>query len=71
MEPSCFLIWNVRGLNDRSKIDSVKSLVLDIKPSILQETKLCCISDFDILSILGSRLVILFVAQLKGPGEGF
>jgi exonuclease III len=56
MENSCFLIWNVRGLNDRTKRDSVKTLVLDIKPSIvcLQETKLCSISDFDILSILWS-----------------
>jgi exonuclease III len=56
MDSSCFLIWNVRGLNDRVKRDSVKSLVVDIGPSIicLQETKLFSISDFDILSILGS-----------------
>jgi hypothetical protein len=56
MESSYFLIWNVRGLIDRVKRDSVKSLVVDIRPSIvcLQETKLCFISDFDILSILGS-----------------
>jgi exonuclease III len=56
MDSSCFLIWNVRGLNDRVKRDSVKSLVVDIRPSIicLQETKLCSISDFDVLSILGS-----------------
>jgi exonuclease III len=35
--------------------DSVKSLFFYIQPSIvcLQETKLCSISDFDILSILG------------------
>jgi exonuclease III len=56
MESSCFLIWNARGLNDHAKRDSVKYLVVDIRPSIvcLQETKLCSISDFDILSILGS-----------------
>jgi exonuclease III len=56
MDPSCFLIWNGRGLNGHAKRDSVKSLVFDIKPSIvcLQETKLCSISDFDILSILGA-----------------
>ena len=56
MDSNCFLIWNVRGLNDRVKRNSVKSLVVDIRPSIicLQETKLCSISDFDILSILGS-----------------
>ena len=46
----------MRGLNDRVKRDYVKSLVVDIRPSIifLQETKLCSISDFDIVSILGS-----------------
>lgn len=55
MDSSGFLIWNVRGLNDRAKRDSVKSLVFDIKPSIvcLQETKLCSISDFVIISFLG------------------
>jgi hypothetical protein len=37
MESSHFLIWNVRGLNDRAKRDSVKSLVVDIKPSIVLE----------------------------------
>jgi exonuclease III len=73
MEPRCFLIWNIRGLNDRAKRDSVKSLVLYIKPSIvcLQETKFCCILDFDILSILGSRFSNFFIAQLKGQGEGY
>jgi exonuclease III len=46
----------VRGLNDRSRRDIVKSFVLSIKPMIvwLQETKLCSISAFDILSILGA-----------------
>jgi exonuclease III len=51
-----FLVWNVRGLNDRSKRDCVKTLVLSLKPSIvcLQETKLSSISVFDVLSILGA-----------------
>jgi exonuclease III len=46
----------VRGLNDRAKRDSIKSVVVDLRPSIicLQETKLSNISDFDILSILGT-----------------
>jgi exonuclease III len=52
----CFLCWNVRGLNDRAKRDSVKSVVVDLRPSIicLQETKLSIVSDYDILSILGA-----------------
>jgi exonuclease III len=55
----CFLCWNVRGLNDRAKRDSVKSVVVDLRPSIicLQETKLSNISDFDILSILGASFI--------------
>jgi exonuclease III len=72
MDSSCFLIWNVRGLNDRVKRDSVKSLVVDIRPSIicLQETKLCSISDFDILSILGSGFSNFVYSQRLVPEEG-
>lgn len=72
MENSCFLIWNVRGLNDRARRDSVKSLVLDIKPSIvcLQETKLCTISDFDMLSILGSGFSNFVYSPAQGTRGG-
>jgi exonuclease III len=51
-----FLIWNVRGLNSRARRDNVKTLILDIKPSLdcLQETKMSNISAFDVLSILGT-----------------
>ena len=56
MDQCNFLIWNVRGLNSRARRDNVKTLVLDIKPSLicLQETKMSNIFDFDILSILGA-----------------
>jgi exonuclease III len=56
MEPGCFLVWNVRGLNSRAKRDSVKSVVVSLKPAVvcLQETKLDYVSDFNILTILGS-----------------
>jgi exonuclease III len=56
MEPGCFLVWNVRGLNSRAKRDSVKSVVVSLKPAVvcLQETKLDSVSDFNILTILGS-----------------
>lgn len=51
-----FLVWNVMGLNDRSKRDCVKSLVLSLKPSIvcLQEIKLSSVSVYDVLFILGA-----------------
>jgi exonuclease III len=72
MENSCILIWNVRGLNDRAKRDSVKTLILDIKPSIvcLQETKLCSISDFDILSILGFGFSNFVFSSAQGTRGG-
>jgi exonuclease III len=72
MESSCFLIWNVRGLNDHAKRDSFKTLVLDIKPSIvcLQKTKLCSISDFDILSILGAGFSNFVYSSAQGTRGG-
>jgi exonuclease III len=58
----------VRGLNDRAKRDSIKSVVVDLRPSIicLQETKLSAISDFDILSIPGSG----FSNFVSKPAQG-
>jgi exonuclease III len=55
MDISNFLIWNVRGLNDKSRQDVVKTVVASLSPSLvcLQETKLSNISSFDLLSVLG------------------
>lgn len=41
-----FLVWNVRGLNDRGRRDSVRTVVADARCSVvcLQETKLDAIS---------------------------
>jgi exonuclease III len=71
MQP-IFLIWNVRGLNDRSRRDIVKSLVLSIKPPVvcLQETKLCSISAFDILSIFGARYSDFVYSPAQGTRGG-
>jgi exonuclease III len=71
MQP-IFLIWNVRGLNDRSRRDIVKSLVLSIKPAVvcLQETKLCSISAFDILSIFGARYSDFVYSPTQGTRGG-
>jgi hypothetical protein len=71
MEYSCFLIWNVRGLNDRAKRDSVKTLVLDIKPSIVSRRSNYVPSLILIFCLfLGLDSVILFIAQLRGLEEG-
>ena len=49
------LIWNARGLNDKSRRDMVHQVVQSCQPVIvcLQETKLAHISVHDVLSILG------------------
>ena len=72
MDVDCFLIWNVRGFNRRAKRDFVKSLVVDIRPSIvcLQETKLCSISEFDILSFLGSGFSNFAFSLAQGTRGG-
>jgi exonuclease III len=68
----CFLCWNVRGLNDRAKRDSVKSVVVDLRPSIicLQETKLSIVSDYDILSILGAGFSNFVFKPAQGSRGG-
>lgn len=55
MALSKILVWNVRGLNDRARRDSVRKMVDHCRPTIvcLQETKLALISERDVLSILG------------------
>jgi exonuclease III len=55
MSSGNIVIWNVRGLNSRSRRDVVRELVTSERPSIvcLQETKLDVISQSDILQILG------------------
>jgi len=55
MENLSALSWNVRGLNERARRDTVRTLVDDIRPSVvcLQETKLNVISQHMVYSILG------------------
>jgi exonuclease III len=55
MAPNNILIWNVRGLNEKSRRDVVHQTVQSCHPAIdcLQETKLVHISVHDVLSILG------------------
>ena len=55
MDNTTILSWNVRGLNAQARRDNVRTLVDDIRPSIvcLQETKLDVIPTSLILSMLG------------------
>ena len=71
MDSNGILIWNVRGLNDRAKRDSVKTLVLDIKPSIVSRRSNYVPSLILIFCLfLGLDSVILFIAPLRGLEEG-
>jgi len=55
MDPSKILIWNVRGLNRKSRRDAVRSMVADTRPDIvcLQETKKEATSRRMVMSMLG------------------
>jgi exonuclease III len=55
MENTSVMSWNVRGLNDRSRRDTVRTLVDDVRPSIvcLQETKLAVIPQHLVFAMLG------------------
>lgn len=55
MDNTSILSWNVRGLNARARQNAVRTLIDDLRPSIvcLQETKLDVISQTVILSMLG------------------
>lgn len=55
---SCnFLIWNVRGLNDKKRRDMVHQVVQSCQPVVvcIEETKLSHISHRDVLTILGQN----------------
>jgi len=58
MEPqNCnMLVWNVRGLNSRSRRDALRGVVGDANASVVcvQETKLSVISSFMINEMLGA-----------------
>lgn len=55
MDNTTILSWNVRGLNARARQDNVRTLVNDVRPSIvcLQETKLDVIPQSLVWSMLG------------------
>ena len=63
---SCF-VWNVRGLNDRTRRNVVKEFVLLLKPTIvcIQETKLSSICNNVAVEIVGASFDYDFV-----PADG-
>lgn len=56
MDNTTLLSWNLRGLNAQARRDNVRTLVDDIRPSIvcLQETKLDVINEFLVFSMMGT-----------------
>lgn len=68
MEFSNFLIWNVRGLNNKPHRDAVRELVASTTPEIvcLQETKIQQLTTHTILTTLGSE----FSDYVHLPAQG-
>jgi exonuclease III len=56
MDSPKVLIWNVHGLNQKARHDSVRKVVETSQPAIvcLQETKLSHITMLDVRTILGT-----------------
>lgn len=59
MSNTTALSWNVRGLNMQARRDTVRTLVDDIRPSIvcLEETKLDVINQYLVFSLLGREFL--------------
>jgi len=71
MDKLNFMIWNVRGLNDKARRDNLRKVVDDTRPAVvcLQETKLSHIADRDVVSFLGrdfTKFVFLSAQQTRG-----
>jgi hypothetical protein len=64
MDPSCILIWNVRGLNSAAHQHSVRDLVGTARMDVvcLLETKMPAISRCVLLSMLGSDFDSNFIS---------
>jgi hypothetical protein len=71
--PSEFLIWNVRGLNRKSRRDVVRVVVNYVKPDLicLQETKKMAISRRMVLATLGVEFSDFVFLPAAGTRGGF
>jgi exonuclease III len=72
MDPSKILIWNVRGLNRKSRCDSVRSVISSTRPDIvcLQETKKETISWRMVMTTLGIDFDNFLVLPAVGTRSG-
>jgi hypothetical protein len=53
-----FLTWNIRGLNESRKRESIRNFIISEKPNEmrLQESKLCNINGKNVKEVVGARL---------------
>jgi hypothetical protein len=72
MGPSKFLIWNVRGLNQKARRDAVRCVISSTRPNIvcLQETKKEAISQRMVMSTLGADFDCFLVLPTDGTRGG-
>ena len=72
MDISNILIWNVRGLNRKSRRDGVRDMVLSTRPDLvcLQETKKEAISRRMVMSMLGSEFDNFIFLPAQGTRGG-
>lgn len=71
MDNVSILVWNVRGLNSRSRRDNLRKVGEASRPSVvcIQETKLAHISERDVCSFIGhdfTQFVFLPAQQTRG-----
>lgn len=72
MNPSSILIWNVRGLNQRDRRNSVRDAILSSNADIicLQETKVADMSQRLFLSVFGSDFDKFIALPASGTRGG-
>ena len=72
MNPSTILVWNVRGLNNRDRRNSVRDVVISSNADIicLQETKVANMSQHLLLSVCGSAYDNFITLPANGTRGG-
>jgi exonuclease III len=71
MDPTNFLIWNVRGLNSSGRQDSLHTLVDSSRSDVcIQETKTAALQHRVLLSALGSEFTGFAALPAVGASGG-
>lgn len=72
MNPSTILVWNVRGLNQRDRRNSIRDVILSSNADIvcLQETKVENLSQHLFLSVFGPAYDNFIVLPANGTRGG-